>query len=104
MTAFKAVRVAATFPFLIADLMRRRAKELGYRSVSAYLLGLVLFDLWCKKPHALTLQVANDDRPEMREAVFREIADGYDEPAKPSSYFEHRLEELAREIAERREE
>jgi hypothetical protein len=94
----KASRKTFSVPGIISDLIDRRAKALGYRSVSGYLLGLVLFDLWCRKPHALTLQIVNEDSQEMREAVFREIAESFDQREKPSSYFEHRLAELAKEI------
>ena len=38
---------------------------------------------------------------EMKDAVFAEIAASFEQPEKHSSYFEHRLEELAREIAEK---
>jgi hypothetical protein len=95
----KSQRKNVTVPGIIANLIDRRSKALGYRSISGYLLGLVLFDLWARKPHALTLQIVNEDRQELRDAVFAEIADCFDEPEKPSSYFEHRLAELAEEIA-----
>lgn len=103
MNLLKAVKISATFPFEVADLVKRRARDLGYKSVSSYLLGLVLFDLWARKPHLLTKQICNDDNQEMRDAVIREIVESYEGDPKPGGYFEHRLLELAREISERRE-
>ena len=90
-----------TIPGIIAGLISRRAKALGYRSISGYILGLILFDLWSRKPHALTLQIVNEDSQAMKDAVFAEIAQSFDQPEKPSSYFEHRLQELAEEIAKK---
>jgi len=80
-------------------LIDRRAKALGYKSISGYILGLILYDLWCRKPHALTLQIVNEDRQELKDAVFSEIAESFDKPEQNSSYFEHRLTELAEEIS-----
>ena len=100
--ALNSLRKHVTLPFRIAKLVERRAKNLGYRSVSGYLLGLILYDLWCRKPHALTRKIVNDPRQAMKDAVFSEIADNFDQPEKPTSYFEHRLAELAEGIADKR--
>ncbi len=97
----KSQRRNVTVPGAIDSLIDRRAKALGYRSVSGYILGLVLYDLWCRKPHLLTKQIVDEDQREMREAVFAEIAASFDGPEKASSYFEHRLEEMAEEISRR---
>lgn len=96
----KSLRKHVTLPFRIAKLVERRAKILGYSSVSGYILGLILYDLWCKKPHALTLRIVEEKDARMREAVYAEIAANFDLPERPSSYFEHRLKQLAQELAE----
>ena len=98
MEALKSQRKHVTVPGILANLIEKRAEMLGYKSVSGYLLGLILFDLWCRKPHALTLQIVNEDSQAMKDAVFGEIAGSFDKPAKESSYFEHRLSELAEQI------
>jgi hypothetical protein len=99
---YKSQRVTSSIPGLIFELMRRRYKELGYRSLSGYILGLVLYDLWARKPHHLTKQIVNEDNEGMKQAVYREIAESFHGPEKSSSYFEHRLEELASELAKKK--
>jgi hypothetical protein len=96
-------RATISIPEEVYDLLERRAKELGYKSFSGYFLGLGLFDAWAKRPHKLTLQIVNEDNEEMRQAVFREIIESYDRPEKPGSYFEVKLNELAKELANKKQ-
>lgn len=99
---YKSQRVTSSLPGLIAELLGERVRQLGYRSVSGYILGLILYDMWARKPHHLTRQIVNEDSEEMKQAVYREIVDSFHGPEKPSSYFEHRLEELAKELAKQK--
>ncbi|MGB8473343.1 MAG: hypothetical protein WCE61_04575 [Candidatus Acidiferrum sp.] len=49
-----AVARRVTFPFDIWQLANVRWKELGYRSLSAYITGLIRYDLLISGPHAST--------------------------------------------------
>lgn len=95
----KSARRTVTVPGIINDLIDKRMEQLGYDSVSGYLLGLVLYDLWCKKNHALTQKIVMEPNQDMKDAVFAEIAENFGKPERPSSYFEHRLRELAGQLA-----
>lgn len=96
----KSGRRNVTVPGIINGLIDKRIDQLGYDSVSGYLLGLVLYDLWCKKNHALTQKIVMEPNQDMRDAVFADIAESFDKPERPSSYFEHRLRELAEQLAD----
>ena len=45
-------------PHAIADAADRRARDLGYASLNAYIVGLMRYDLMVRCSHQLTLPVA----------------------------------------------
>ena len=49
----------AKFPPDLYEIMTARAAALGYRSVSAYLKGLVRYDALVQGPHSITLPMSN---------------------------------------------
>jgi hypothetical protein len=69
-----------------------KAKEQGYKSRSAYIAGLVVYDMYCGQPHKLTVELMNGP-VDMQEKVFAEVLA---HPGKPTSWFKHRLEEVAK--------
>jgi hypothetical protein len=99
----KAERITFSVPGLLSGLIKRRVKELGYKSLSGYIVGLILFDLWARKPHKLTQQIVNDDDQVTKDAVFREIVETFDQPGKTGGYFEHRIQEIVNEILEKKQ-
>lgn len=74
----------------MADLKWR---EQGYKSRSAYLSGLVVFDFYCGQKHALTAELMNSPL-ELQEKVFAEVLEN---PGKETSWFQHRIEEIIRD-------
>jgi len=99
----KADRITISVPGLLCGLLKKRVKELGYKSVSGYIVGLILFDLWARKPHRLTQQIVNDDDQHTKDAVFREIVETFEEPGKTSGFFERRIQEIVDEQLKKRE-
>lgn len=49
----------AKFPPDLYEVMKARADLLGYRTVSAYLKGLVRYDALVQGPHSVTLPMSN---------------------------------------------
>mgnify|MGYP000255767100 CR=1 FL=1 len=49
----------AKFPPDLYEVMIARSTALGYRSVSAYLKGLVRYDALVQGPHSITLPMSN---------------------------------------------
>ena len=49
----------AKFPPDLYEVMTARASALGYRSVSAYLKGLVRYDALVQGPHSITLPMSH---------------------------------------------
>ena len=90
----KPFRVTANLPGEIQDLIERRVREEKYPSLSAYLIGLVLFDLYARKPHLLTGTLMREPQW-LRDQVIAELVRDFDDAgAKPGGWFEHRIEEL----------
>ncbi len=76
---FKAVRKFVTVPYLLNEIVKTRWSELGYRSFSGYLVGLIRYDLLIGGKHTLTAQMGSDapdiqghDRPRDRHKIRRQ--------------------------------
>jgi Arc/MetJ-type ribon-helix-helix transcriptional regulator len=90
----KPFRVTANLPGEIQELVDRRVKEEKYPSVSAYVVGLVLFDLHVRRRHLLTGELMREPQW-LRDQVIAELVRDFDKlEGKPGSWFEHRIEEL----------
>lgn len=99
----KAARVTANLPGEITELVERRVREEKYPSTSAYLVGLVLFDLYAKRPHLLTACLMREPQW-VRDQVIAEVVRDFDNPAAHApGWFEHRIEELIQERRRRDE-
>jgi PAS domain S-box-containing protein len=71
--------------------------EQGYRSRSAYIAGLIVFDTYCGQKHNLTVELMNGPI-DLQEKVFAEVLEN---PGKATSWFKHRIEEIARDYRRR---
>lgn len=95
----KSVRITVNVPGEISELIERRMKEEKYPSISAFFVGLALYDLYARKPHLLTGSLMREPQY-IRDAVIAELVRDFDNAEKkPGSWFEHRIEEL---IAQRK--
>jgi hypothetical protein len=98
----KPFRVTTNIPGELQELVDRRVKEERYPSISAYLVGLVLFDLYARRPHLLTGTLMREPQW-LRDQVIAELVRDFDDPeSKPGGWFEHRVEELIEQGKERR--
>lgn len=79
-----------SFPAMIWPLVDRRWRELGYPSFSAYITGLIRYDLMVGGPHMFT---AADLQPEIQEALMRETAQTYLRGEKRKTFLEYRIED-----------
>jgi Arc/MetJ-type ribon-helix-helix transcriptional regulator len=97
----KSVRITVNVPGEISELIERRMKEEKYPSISAFFVGLALYDLYARKPHLLTGALMREPQY-IRDEVIAELVRDFDNAEKkPGSWFEHRIEEL---IAQRKSE
>jgi len=93
----KPFRVTTNIPGELKELVDQRVREERYPSISAYLVGLVLFDLYARKPHLLTGSLMREPQW-LRDKVIAELVRDFDDPGtKPGGWFEHRIEELIAE-------
>ena len=93
----KPFRVTANLPGEIEELFKRRVRDEKYPSESAYLVGLVLFDLHCRRPHLLTGVLMREPQW-IRDKVIEELVRDFDDPAtRPGGWLEHRIEELVQQ-------
>ncbi len=89
----KAKKTGVSLHQAVAAMADRKWREQGYKSRSAYLSGLVVFDYYCGQKHQLTAELMNQDL-ETQEAVFAEVLA---HPGKETSWFKHRIEEIIAE-------
>jgi hypothetical protein len=89
----KAKKTGVSLHQAVALMADRKWREQGYKSRSAYLSGLVVFDYYCGQKHRLTAELMNQDL-ETQEAVFAEVLA---HPGKETSWFKHRIEEIISE-------
>lgn len=86
-------------PVVIMDLLEVRARELGYPSVNAYLIGLVIYDFLTRRLHTTTVEIARQS-PEEQDLIHDEIAQMFrtGETLK-GSWFEARMQEAVEKVA-----
>lgn len=83
-------------PFPLYSRLKARAKELGYRSVTAYILGLIRYDFLTRKPHSATIGIECLTRPQQDKAD-DEIARMFDSgETLNGSYFERIMMEAVK--------
>jgi hypothetical protein len=92
----KVTRQSVSLHPSVKEMARIRAEEEGYAGgMSAYVSGLILFDAWCRRKHALTLELMNG-HVNTREKVIADILERLQAgESKGSSWFDHRVEEIA---------
>jgi hypothetical protein len=80
-------------PYPLRELLDERARQLGYPSVAAYLVGLIRYDMLTQKPHACTAELSKLNNRE-QDALDDEIASMFGrQEAVNGCWFEHRLAE-----------
>lgn len=91
--ALKPTRITANVPAELKDLIERRIKTEKYPSVSAYIVGLILFDLYCRRPHLMTGPLMRQPQF-VRDEVIEQLVKDFEEGNRPGGWFEHRVQEL----------
>jgi hypothetical protein len=97
----KTFRVAANLPGEIEPLVQQRIKEERYPSLSAYIVGLVLFDIYAHRPHWLTASLMREPQW-MRDEVIAELVRDFGTGKSPG-WFEKRVPEIIEEMKARHE-
>ncbi|MBA3882751.1 MAG: hypothetical protein H0X73_08570 [Chthoniobacterales bacterium] len=85
-----AVRDRVTFPFDIWRLVDVRWQDLGYPSVSAYLTGLIRYDLLVGGPHSSTTA---DPRSKLQRKLTRKTLAAYRRGGRRKILLDHLIEE-----------
>lgn len=91
--ALKPIRVTANVPAELGSLIEKRVRSEKYPSTSAYIVGLILFDLYARRPHLMTAPLMRQPQW-LRDEVIEQLAKDYEEGNKPGGWFEHRIEDL----------
>jgi len=62
---------------VILDAVKKRAKQLGYQSLTAYIVGLIRYDLMIGKDHPATVEISRQ-REEDQDAIDDELVRMYE--------------------------
>ncbi len=76
-------------------------RELRYPSTSAYIVGLILFDLHSRRPHQLTAELMREPQWARDQVIAEIVAAFLAGEQKPGGWFEHRVEEIVAERTKR---
>ncbi len=97
--ALSAVAERVTFPFEIWKLVEVRWKELDYRSLSAYITGLIRYDLLVSGPHS---SVTADCRSKLQRKLTRKTLADHRHGRRRKILLDHLIEEAeGRPVPER---
>lgn len=86
-------------PTALDDAIEQRVKELGYESFSDYVNGLIVYDLYTRKPHYLTGEISKLSRTEidkLHDDLARDFAAG---ETIGGSWFEARHRKAVEDLA-----
>lgn len=94
----KTVRLVGYIPGEVQSLVKRRIKEEKYTSESAYVNGLVIFDLMCRRKHKVTAELMRQPQW-VRDEVIAQLVRDYDKPDadRPGGWFDRQIEERVAE-------
>jgi hypothetical protein len=92
------VIISGKMPSAISDCVEARWKSLGYPSKSAYVVGLIIYDLMSLREHSVTVALALKPTAD-QDDIHREIARMYNlgERSIQSSWFKGLLREAVAE-------
>lgn len=93
----KRERMTANVPGALAALLPERIKHLGYHSKSDYIVGLIIFDIYCKQDHVLTAPLLKEPQWVVDAAISEIVKEFHLKDSKPRGWFAHRLQELVDE-------
>lgn len=87
-------------PQVLMPKIEHRWRDQEYPSITAYIIGLIAFDLSCKRPHSVTAELMR--KPQYtRDIILKEICDAYDtKETLPGGWFLMRMKQLAKEDPE----
>lgn len=98
---FKRVYFKFGIPENALPKLRDFMKRVGfYHSEGEFAESTVAYALWCEREHHLTGPSFRDR--ESRDKMWDEIIADYGKPKKAGSYFDHRVEEAAKEKNKRK--
>lgn len=93
----KPIRVTANLPGEVEAAVIERIREEKYPSVSAYIVGLVLFDLYSRRPHLMTSTLMREPQW-LRDQAIAELVEAFHNGGKGGlGWFEKRIDELIEE-------
>src|SRR5690348_5556494 len=85
----------------LEPIVEARMEKEGYRSMSDYVLALVLYDCWCERAHHVTAPLFDKPQKARDKEVARIIQEFITQKkagrAAGDGYFEKRIRELAEE-------
>lgn len=100
----KPVKFSGTGPAELKELVKKRIEEEHYKGESAYVMGLILYDLFCRRPHRITSRLMAEPswvRDKAIEQIIEDFkADRREGRAREDSWLDRRLKELIAEVRE----
>lgn len=98
--SLKSFRIGASVPGELKEAIEARVKAERYPSISAYVVGLIIFDLYCRRPHLMTGPLMRQPQW-VRDEVIEQLLKDFNDPdaKRGGGWFEHRIQELIEQRA-----
>lgn len=95
-------RVTVNFPAELKEELQARWQQLGYPSMSAWVTGLAIFDLYCDREHKVTLPLMKEPAY-IRDKILVELKERLKDPnlERPGGWFDRLLKKLIEEERQR---
>jgi hypothetical protein len=99
-TAVKTTKKSVYVPDALLPIAAKQQQKERYDSFSSYVVGLIIFDVYCKREHQMTGPLMRE--PDyIRNPVIEQLCAEYDTAPQRHGWFAKRIEELvAKKLAE----
>jgi len=90
-------------PCVFMEILQERARQLGYRSLTGYIVGLIRYDLMIGKDHPATVEISRQAQEE-QDAIDDELVRMYQSgESLKGQYFETAMRDAVKSLAEGKE-
>jgi hypothetical protein len=94
----KPVKYCGRGPAELDRLIKKRIEEEHYRSLSDYIIGLIIYDIYCRREHKITSRLMAEPSWVRDKAIEQIIEDFEDErkegKKRPGGWLDRRIHEL----------
>jgi hypothetical protein len=86
-------RQSISFPTILLKIIDQRMREEGYKSITLYILALIIFDICAHRRHWLTSRMLNEPKSVQDRVLAGMVDDFHAGVKRVGGWYEHQLDE-----------